>query len=297
MKPYENYQQFPDEQLTERGKEEQGSPFWGEGKFNNFVKPFLKEKGSLVDMGCNAGLFLKMAEDIGYQAIGVDSNKGAVEKGLKWRDDNGYKYQIIRDEMIKADLPIVDYTLFVNAHYYITVNDFLDYLDKLQYKTRYCVIVTDKKNHLNRCWASAEVEDIRSYFRNWQEVGFIDELPQEGKHARRLKSLCFKSQIEKCSVEKLDSSNHVQDEFCAELDEGKHYTQTRYYRILRPYRKNWSEEKLNRWMGERVRVYEDIKKNGLKTPIIVDKEDKILDGNHRYAIIRHLKRDLFIRKV
>lgn len=294
MKDYSIYQHLEGTPMTERDKIEAGSPFWNEGKWNNFVKPFLTEKDeiTLVDMGCNAGLFLKLAEDMGYSAIGVDSSREAVEKGIKWRDEKKGRYKLILGNIESCidDLPTVDYTVLANAHYYFTVNDFLNYLDKLQYKTRYCIVVTDEKKHLNRCWASADIEDIRSFYKGWEEIGFIDVLPQTGGSPRKLRSLCFKSRyIDRKPIDKLDSSNHVQDDFYAELDKGKRYKDTRYYKILKKYRAKWGESKLNRWIEERIKVYEAIKKEGLKVPIIIDKNDRILDGNHRCAMMRNLK--------
>ncbi len=303
MKDYSIYQYLSGTPMTERDKIEAGSPFWNEGKFNNFVKPFLKEKDeiTLVDMGCNAGLFLKLAEDMGYKAIGVDSSREAIERGIKWRDEHKGRYKLILSNIENCidELPLSDYTVLANAHYYFTVNDFLDYLDKLQYKTRYCIVVTDEKKHMNRCWASADVDDIRSFYKGWDEVGFIDVLPQTGGSPRKLRSLCFKSRyIDKSLIDKLDSSNHVQDDFYSEIDSGKDYWETKYYKILKKYRAKWGEEKLNGWIAERLQVYEDIKRDGMKVPIIIDKNDRILDGNHRYAMTRNLGLNkIFTRKV
>jgi len=305
-KAYETYQRLEGEPETERDKQEMGSDFWNEGKWNNYVKPFLTEDTKekvLIDMGCNAGLYLKLAEDMGFRSIGVDSNKGAVERGRAWRDKQGGKYEIINANMREVEcidnLPIADFTLFINSSYYMTVNEFLDYLNKLQLKTRYCIIVTAEKRHMNRCWASADVTDIRNYFKTWEETGFIDELPLKGSNPRRLWGLCFKSPyVEREDIDKLDSSNHVQDQFYTELDKGVPYKETRYYRILKPYRKNWSEDKLNKWIEERIRVYEDLKNNGQKIPIIVDKDNRILDGNHRYSMMKSLNfKSIFTRKV
>jgi len=300
MKPFHEYQHLPNEPMTERHKEEVGSNFWDEGKFENYVKPFLKETGTLVDMGCNRGLFLKLAEDMGFKAIGVDSDPGAVKSGEEWRKKVGGTWRIIESKMEKVidDLPVVDYTLFVNSAYYITVNDFLDYLDKLKYKTRYCIIVTAEKKHINRCWAAADIETIRSYFRCWEEVGYIGSLPLTGAHARKMESICFKSDVELVPLDSLDPSNHVQDGFITELEKGTHYTKTRYFRIIKPYRKKWSDERLHNWFQARIKVYEDIKKRGLQVPIIIDKNDRILDGNHRMAIIKELGFDnIYVRQI
>ncbi len=291
--------------MTDRDKREVGSKFWNEGKWANFVLPFLPENCSdltLIDMGCNSGLFLKLAEDKGFgRVVGVDSNEEAVRRGLEWRDKSGSKYKILNLPMEKCidELPISDYTIFANTHYYYTINDWLDHLDKLQYKTRYCIIVTAEKRHLNRCWASADITDVRRFFKTWDETGFIDELPTTGDPMpRRLWGLCFRSPfIEKVPVESLDCGNHVQDGFYAELESGTDYHRTRYYRILKHYRKAWGVEKLDRWMEERIAVYRNLKENGLKRPVYVDSNNLILDGNHRYSMMKSLGyKEVFIRR-
>ena len=75
--------------MSERDKQEKGSKFWNKGKWDNFVLPFLPDdcgEMTLIDMGCNAGIFLKLAEDKGFkQVIGVDSNREAVKKALFYK--------------------------------------------------------------------------------------------------------------------------------------------------------------------------------------------------------------------
>lgn len=308
MKPYATYQHLDGEPFTERDKKQIGSKFWNQGKWDNFVAPHLPEHGegmTLVDMGCNAGLFLRFAEDRGFKAIGIDSNIESVTRGRKWAKEHGYSYEIKHDTIEKClkDLPIVDYTVLANAHYYFTINDWMEYLDAIKLKTRYVIIVTAEKKHINRCWASADVPSIRNYFKDWREVSFVDELPLEGDpDPRRLWSLCFESPIiEKMSVDSIDSSNHVQDDFYAELDSGKHFSETKYYGIIKKYRRDkWSTERLNKWFQERVEVYNDVKQNGQKKPILIDafKEGWLVDGNHRFAMLRTLgNKEVFVRKV
>lgn len=308
-KPFSSYQHLEGLPLTDRDQKQVGSKFWNEGKWKNFVIPHLPNPmvcagKTLVDMGCNAGLFLKLAEDRGFTAIGVDSNSDAIERGKKWRDDHGYHYDLRLQKIEEClnELPIADYTVLSNLHYYFPIDKWVEYLDKIKFKTRYIIIVTAEKHHVNRCWASADVPSIRNYFKGWKEVGFVDEKPLDGDpDPRRLWSLCFESpSIEKVPIESLDSSNHVQDNFYAELDEGKHYTETKYYKILKKYREKWGETRLNQWVEERIKVYDDVKKNGVKVPILVDffKPDRIVDGNHRYAMLRNLGfKEVFVRKV
>jgi len=306
MKPFAIYQHLEGEPLNERAKTEVGSKFWNKGKWDNFVAPFLPDNCSgmtLVEMGCNAGVFLKEAEDRGFErVVGVDSDKMSVERGRSWRDRHGMSYKFLLRRMEEAldDLPVADYTILANSHYYFTINDWLDYLDRLQYKTRYCIIVTAQKRKGNRCWARADLEGIRNYFKTWKEMGFIEGPALEGDpHPRQLWSLYFQStHIDRVITNSLDCGNHVQDEFYGEIDAGKHYKDTRYYKILKPYRKEWSEEKLNIWVEGRIKVYNDLKENGLKKPILIDSNNLILDGNHRYSMMRHLGyKSILVRRI
>lgn len=299
MKEFKDYQHLEGEPYSRRDLTEVGSAFWNEGKFEHFVVPFLPRDVSemtFIDVGCNKGVFLKEAEKYGFKTvIGVDSDKLAVERGRSWAEQHARKYKIYLQEMEDClnDLPVADYTVLANTHYYFTINDWLDYLDRLQYKTRFVIIITAKKRRGNRCWARADLEGIRSYFKTWEEVGFTEGPSMEGDpHPRKLWGLCFKSpHLDRVPIDSLDLGNYVQEGFYEELDEGKHYKRTNYYRRLHTYRlkeHNWSEEKLDIWMEGRVKVYNDIKENGLLKPILTDEDSKILDGNHRCHMLQNL---------
>jgi hypothetical protein len=162
-------------------------------------------------------------------------------------------------------------------------------LDKLEKKSRYVIIVTAEKS-LQVSRALTDTDSIRHYFRRWEEVGTVDNVPLEGDpYPRKLWSFCFKSKLlERVPMESLDNGNHVQDSFYGEIDSGKSPFETRYYRILKKYRKHWSEERLNNFMLSRVELYNSIKSNGLCNPLIVNSGIRVIDGNHRYSILNHL---------
>src|SRR4030043_191902 len=147
---FDDYQYLEGEPVDDFVKKTINSKFWNRGKWDNFILPFLPEdcfKMTFIDMGCNAGLFLKFAQDKGFERIvGVDVNKEAINKGIDWRDKNGGIYKLLcsRVEESIDDLPVADFTVLANIHYYLRMSDWIEYLDKLQFKTRYCIIVTSK---------------------------------------------------------------------------------------------------------------------------------------------------------
>lgn len=311
MKKFSNYQ-YVGGVPSERDKKEANSKFWNKGKWDNFVLPFLPENCegmTLVDMGCNAGIFLKLAEDKGFdRVLGVDANKEAVKKGMKYRETVGGKWRFvhidIRDSLHR--IPAADYIIMAMSHYYLPIDHWLKFLNELQTKTRYCIIVTANKRE-KLCKASAATKDIRGYFKLWKETGFIPELSLDNDpFPRRQWSFCFKSPfIERMDINTLDCGNHVQGGFWQDIDDGKDPFKSRYYRILKQYRlkKNpespsvWTKEQLIKFINEKTVLYKNIKENGLQEPLIINSNNRILDGNHRHEMLRHLGyKTILVRK-
>ena len=245
-------------------------------------------------MGCNAGIFLKLAEEKNFESvIGVDSHREAINRAIRFKERIGGKYIIQRRQMEGSIdfMPVSDFTILANVHYYLTINAWLDYLDKLQYKTKYCVVVTAKKSSHNLFKASPDVEDIRKYFKNWDEVGAIENVSTDNDpFPRQVMSLCFKSRfIDRTKISDLIYDNHLQQGLWEEIERGADTLNTNYYKDLKVYRKGkWSDDKLARFIEEKAKLLENIKDNGLLTPIIIDSNNAILDGIHRQGIMKHL---------
>ena len=307
MKTFANYQYVEGEPMSERDKREAGSKFWNEGKWENFVVPFLPEgeELTLVDMGCNAGLFLKLAEDRGFdQVIGVEANRTAWKRAMAYRKRNGGRYEVRRQYMQGCidDLPVADVTVLANAHYYFLIGDWLEYLDRLRPKTRLCVVVTAEKR-VNPPRPRTDPDGIRGYFRDWEEVGCIDPLPLEGDpFPRELWGLCFRSPlVDRIPVDELAwNVLKIRYGFWTELDRGVAPAESEYFRFLRGHwsERRWPDDKIERFLMEKAALYESVKANRLLKPIVVDRERRILEGRHRYGMMRHLgHRTVMVREV
>ena len=315
MKKFSNYQYVEGTPMLERDKQEVGSKFWNKGKWDNFVAPFLPKDCSeqiLVDMGCNAGIFLEEAEKLGFKkVIGIDRDKETFKRATDYRKRIGGEYELRRQYMERCidQLPIADFTIHANAHYYFLINTWLEYIEKLRMKTRYIIIVTaDKRRKFDH--ASANIKDIKSYFREWEQIGDVIIPPLEGDpYPRRLYGICFKNRLlDRVPIDSLTSGNNVQNEFYNELDRGKNYKDTKYYWIIKRYRlkKGWPLKRIEKYMQEKVDLYESVKKYGILNPIPatdydaphLDPQTRIMDGNHRHMIARHLgNKSIIVRKI
>ena len=292
---FTDYQDVGDGMKNHLTDKQKGSIFWEKGKWDNYIIPHFpkKVKGlTYVDMGCSSGLFLKYAEDMGFErAVGVEINPEAVERGIKYREKVGGKWDILTGKMEEEidNLPVSDYMTFINTHYYLLIHDWLELLDKLVMKTQYVVITTVRKNRYY-CMASGRGWDVDSYFRNWQVESRIPQLPIKGDPCpRTLKTVCFRNlQMKRVELSRLKRGAHVKADFHVEIDKGKHPLRTNYFRRLKLTHASRPREALEKKMYDKVAMFEDVKKFGVKKPLIVNKDMRILDGNHRAKILEYL---------
>lgn len=305
MKRFEIYQYVGVRKRTRRDARESKSKFWNEGKWNNFILPFINEKPdemTFIDNGCGAGLFLRLAKDLNFKkAIGVELNEGAYEIAQEYRKRNKRDYEVINGSFPEVidKLPVSDYTILSNVHYYITVGEWIDYLDNLKYKTRKCILVTGGHGNSHPCSRpQTDLKSIRRYFADWTEEGTITKSQKDDPAPRVLKSICFKSKLKRVKIDKLIKTASGGEDFYEELDRGVPYNKTQYFERINKskYPKRWSVSSRAAFVKRKMFLYEEIKNGMLKPPLI--KNNLILDGNHRIEILKNLGyKSVIIREV
>ncbi|GAG23619.1 unnamed protein product, partial [marine sediment metagenome] len=204
------YQNIPLEGVVSHSENRIDSNFWNEGKWNNFVAPLLPEDctdQTFVDMGSNAGLFLKLAEDKGFRnVVGIEKDKTPVKEGLRYRDSIGYHYKLLKrclggkfgegGNFDFDELPVADFTLLSTFHYYIDINSWIKYVDRLKNKSRYVLFVSRPKLKQLHWRARSHIRALRGYFSDWEELDMIENIPQEGDPSpRTLFSVLFKNPV------------------------------------------------------------------------------------------------------
>ncbi|MFH1486315.1 MAG: hypothetical protein ABIH46_09610, partial [Chloroflexota bacterium] len=278
------------------------SKFCNEGKWENFIAPLLPEDCSeltFVEIGCNAGLFLQLATERGFQrVVGVDSDENAYRAAIAYRDSLSLSYRVVNAEVGEqfdfALMPAADVTLMANVHYHMTIPQFVYVLDRLAYKTRYCIIVSIHRPRGLLWRAARDMAAVRGYFSDWQEIGTaLGPNPEGDPHPRPMYSIAFASKIERVSVEGVRAlqGNHPTDAKIAKdfigncLYQKGELESTGYY--LRELKKETDKHNphANDVVLKRVQAKRDlicsIRDNGMTEPILIGLGGKLLDGVHR----------------
>lgn len=289
------------------------SKFWNEGKWNNFIKPLLpEERRTFLELGCNAGLFLKMATDDGFEdVIGVDSSRSIMERQAKcFKDSNKYTYKLVTQQIGRDfeldQLPLSDVVLMSNVHYYLPIPVFSNLVDELKSRSLYCIVVSAraKRRSGNALW---DINSVRGYFRDWQEVKVIDGLDIDDDVCPReqMYSVLFKGNLSVIDVDdmydawweaaksKRHRSHHLAPamaDFFSKVLSGEsfEYEDTLYYQYWMERRPNKSLEWLRNLLMYKESIAIDIQDNGIKTPIYYIENGHLRDGIHRLCIAKLL---------
>lgn len=290
-----------------------GSKFWNEGKFHNFIEPHLPNDCTdmtFVEMGCNAGLFLKMAKDKGFRnVVGVEKDKTPVREGRRYRDLIGYDYKIMKRTIGGRfgdqgnfdidELPVADYTIMSTFHYYIDINTWMKYVDRLKHKTRFVVIVSRavKRRHWR---AGSRLHQLRGYFHDWKEHKFVPQMPKDvikdDPKGRDIWSVSFESPLKRIDVNSIKALKQKDAMYVAMYDlaakaknnELSVYETDYYKQWLARKKGRWSKKFIDRFVLKKFNIMCDVRDNGLKDPLVVRGGNKLCDGGHRLSIIKAL---------
>lgn len=306
MKPIAYYQNITGEKGEDPRRKD--SAYWNEGKWKNFIEPLIpedliKEDARFFEMGASNGLFLKMAKDYGFRDVeGIEADPEAVTRGNKWKEENGYDYHLRCSEVgmdfYIDEQPLADLTLLSNVHYYFTLQDWLELLDRLYWKTEYVIIITRPFKERKDERPLSSIEAVKHYFRDWELVRARYRVRQRHMEykgdpkPRVLHSFLFRSRLRrkrfsdlipgaKADPIKIDRSSLV-----AQIKSGYDIEKTDYYKAWkdRMCPRRWTEEELFDFVGQKAMLIKDIEINGIGSPVLISADHKTIDGKHRIAI-------------
>ena len=285
------------------------SSFFNEGKWKNFILPFLPPNPTdmtFVEIGCNVGLYLRLATEYGFRnVVGVEANAANCAMAERYRDSYGLNYKVLNrtvgEDFSFDELPVADVVLLSNVHYYIHMEHFIPFLDRLRHKTVNCIIVSRRMNEKRHGHPLPEADAIRHMFRDWEmmRIQYTSSNMLKGDpHPRFLHSLHFRSQLQRQSIKDytIRTQKYVlQQEWIDLIRRGEPFrledTQNWAYWVTRKQvekdkpQDRWTDEQIRVQVQHRLDLVRDIMENGVREPLLAWPDRQCIDGGNRAAIL------------
>ena len=297
------------------------SAFFNEGKWRNFIEPLLPpdpQDRTFVEIGCNVGLYLKMAAHYGFRrVVGVEADAANYAMAEQYRRALGMDYKVLH-RTVGADfswdeLPVADVVLLANVHYYIPMCEFMTFLDRMRWKTIYCVVVSRHMGEKKHGYPLPDVASIRLMFRDWELLRVLEtssNMLEGDPHRRHVHSLLFRSRLQRQPISdhtRAWNAYELQQELIDLVREGGEVrledTQNwAYWRQRKQVDKvkeedRWSDEQLRAHVQYRYDFVRDVMENGMKEPVLVRPDRIGIDGGNRAAVLKLLGHESIIVRV
>lgn len=267
-----------------------------EYRWNLFIEPLIEKDGidrRFIELGSNAGFYLRKSRSLGFESIGVENNPLYVAQARYWEEKEPIGTKTIDTDLNKYDIPVAHTVLLANVIYYLSPEQVTSLIHVLR-KRALNVIVISRHESLSRIKYPCEKEKICQYFSEWEVV--------EGGEDKRHWSALFKSPkmielpISKLVIYDLRNPNKGEkfqssfSEMVELIGDGRPFDiiNTEYWN----YFVGMPSFKRMKYIKRGFNLFKSVKKNRLTKPLLIKKhiDDKyrVFDGNHRLIICDYL---------
>ena len=273
-----------------------------ENRWNSFIKPMfvykLPQEGDerlFIELGCNAGFYLRKAVDLGYRAIGVENNSTYIGHAKYWEKQDPKGVSIVDSDLNLYKLPAAYVILLANVHYWLSPEELTTLVDKLSKSAIYVIVVGRNKSktvHKSAC----DKDSLKKSFCAWKSIKII---PAEKHYSALFKN---PNLIEKDTEELFDCQPFIKStRFLSSYTkliekvltgEKVDYITDDYYKYIL-----WRRFKKPELLWQKhCNLIKNVAEYNIMVPINVGRNhdyNKLDDGNHRLIIANYLG----IRKV
>jgi hypothetical protein len=246
-------------------------------RWDNLIKPLIPFEGEgrlFIELGSNAGFYLRKAKEMGFNVMGIDNNPGFVKQARFWEEKEPRGVRTIEGDLVDWDFPCASIILLANVHYWLTPNQLARVVRRLRRKALY-VIVVGRHRHHPTMKSPNDTRTLKWVFGKWR----IAKTATTAKHyAIRFKSKLLEKDVGELLVYQ-KTSKYFYPTF---ID----FIKGRGEMYLRYLKKNIST-KGERYYHRHGELLKSIKENGILTPIRVD-GGTVINGNHRLVIADYL---------
>jgi hypothetical protein len=300
--------------LPEEYKNRRDSNFFNEGKWQNFIEPLLPtdrlEDRTFVEIGCNAGIYLRMAKEYGFRNVwGVEKDIDTVVAAQQYREFLGMDYHLLHRDVGLSfswnELPVADVVLLANVHYYIHMSDFMPFIDRMRFKTIYCIVVSRQMRDKKHGYPMPEIEPIRAMFKDWELERILttsSNMLDGDPHPRRMHSLLFKSDLRRQPISDYTTRTQKyikQQEYIDMVNAGQPLTfegteNWRYWKKRKQEDKSpnskyrWTDEQIKQHLKRRYDLVKSLMERGMREPTLAFPDRANIDGGNRAQILKLL---------
>ena len=173
-------------------------------------------------------------------------------------------------------LPLADVTLLSNVHYYLRITNWMRLVDQLHTRTGHLIII----NRAPLKNPDLLVENLDRYFSEW-EIGNSIKLSRRGDPApRRIRSHVYTSPvIKRVSIKEI--KEYPLKETLHEFYNNNNPEP--YKAFLRSKRSKGGEGRIKRRLAGAKLLLRKVSTSGQQYPILLDRHNNVLDGQHRIA--------------
>jgi len=273
-----------------------------EYRWNFFIKPFIEDDGRcrrFIELGSNAGFYLRKASNLNFETIGVENDPLYVSQAHYWEEKEPLGTKTIALDLNEFVIPAAHTVLLANIIYYLNPGQVLSLVNILE-KRVLNVIVLSRHNRISRIKYPCEKKKIFQYFSGWNII--------DSKEDKKHWSVLFKNpKIIEADIHELVIYNTKNlkkgelfessfSEMVKLMDSGKPFdiTKSAYYN----YFIGMPHFKRMKYIERAFNLFDSVKKNGVLKPLIIKKHIndyyRVWDGDHRFIICKYLGIDKII---
>lgn len=251
-------------------------------RWQTFIEPLLPyQEGDgriFLELGCNAGFYLRKATDLGFKAQGIEREPEFIAHARYWEANDPLGVKIIKGDLNLLPFPAASVVLLANVHYWLTRGQFEKLVRRLRKQALYVIVIGRhhaRPEHASRCDKTALI----NRFAGWNNVKSIDG----SKHFSVLfqnPKLCEKTTEELLNQELIDTRVYypAYRKLVQAVMTGGEITPdtTKYWNYL--FRRK--ARNIPKLFNRGFHLIESVLEHGITTPIALQRGE-IIDGNHR----------------
>lgn len=267
-----------------------------EKRWKKYIAPLVTgTSGTIVDLGCNAGFYCRKMADLGFKAIGVERDMNAIRHAYYWETKDPKHITIIPKDITAFKVPLSNYVLLANVHYWISPVQLAKLIAQFSEKTLNVIVIgrykTDKEHR-----SPGDLEFLKKIFVGW-DMGRVIKGEKHFSVIFKNPNLVEKSVQEIVPKQQFFTSRHFFPAFSKFVDYVLTETlqdslQTEYAQYLRWRRFSKIEATLLRHEA----LIRAMQENGQTEPLIIGRvvdgkyaPDRLTDGDHRLIVAYKLQ--------